>query len=114
MILSRLRMSVSDGMQEDYMESLMGMLEPIRTLKGCISFCLYWDMEDANSLILIEEWDNSDNFRNYLHSEYYRVILLLIELSEKPADLRICRISKSRGIDLVEEVMLGEMQQAGP
>ena len=111
MILSRLRMSVTEGMQEEYLESLLGMLEPVRTLKGCLSFCLYWDIEDANSLILIEEWDNSDNFRGYLHSDYYRIILLLIELSEEPADMRISRVSNVRGIDLVEEVRLGEFQQ---
>lgn len=105
MILSTLKMIVRPERRGDLLETIRGMLEPVRVERGCLSYRLYEDVEDRNTLVLLEEWETQKDLENHIHTENHRRLLTLMDfLSEQP-ELRFNTVSHTAGMDLIENVL---------
>ena len=61
MILVTLKMIVRSEKRMDLIETMRGMLEPARVERGCLSYCLYEDVENRNAFVLLEEWETQQD-----------------------------------------------------
>lgn len=105
MILATLRMTVRPEMRNDLLKTVIGMLEPSRVEKGCLSYRLYEDVENSNALFLVEEWKTQKDLDNHIRSDNQRRLLVLMDfLSEKP-ELRFNTVLKTAGMELIEDVL---------
>ena len=104
MILSKLRMVLPDEHREKILDAILGILEPVRVQSGCRDIRLCMDTENIKTIILLDEWKNLNHYKKFLCSEYYKIILSVIEmLSDKP-ELSIYTNSVILGFDYVKKV----------
>lgn len=104
MIIVTLRMTVQPDMRYAFMESIRGMLEPTRLERGCISYCLYEDIENKNTFTLVEEWKTRDDLEKHVRTDNYRRLLDLMDLLSEPYELRFSTVSQTAEMELMLEL----------
>lgn len=105
MILATLRMNVQPERRSDLLETMRGMLEPVRVERGCISYCLYEDVEDRNTFILVEEWKTQSDLERHIRTDNQRRILALMDILSEQPDLQFNTVSHTSGMELIEDVL---------
>ena len=71
---------------------------------GCRSCRVYQDLENANALLLLQEWSTSAALTRYLRSDLYRAILAVMESASESPELRFDTNSDTAGVELVKVV----------
>lgn len=104
-ILVTLRMTVRPERRKDLLESLRGMLEPARVERGCLSYHLYQDVEDKNTLVLIEEWKSQKDLERHIRTDNQRRLLALMDLLIEQPELRFNTLSHTAGMELIQDVL---------
>ncbi len=100
MISFTLRLLVPSARRQKLLQSVEALLPPTRVQPDCVSARLYIDAEDANRLILIEQWTSRAALDRHLNSESSRVIVAAMELSLEPPEVRFDTIQHSGGIEV--------------
>ena len=100
-----LRMTVRPGRRNDLAETIRGMLEPTRVERGCISYCLYEDIENKNTFVLVEEWKTRDDLEKHVRTDNYRRLLVLMDLLSEPPQLQFNTVSQTAGMELLSTVL---------
>ncbi|MGO9378692.1 MAG: putative quinol monooxygenase [Dissulfurispiraceae bacterium] len=104
-ILVTLRMIVQPEKRRDLLETIRGMLEPVRVERGCLSYRLYEDVESKNAFILFEEWATMGDLERHITKDNQRQLLALMDLlSEKP-EMSFNTVSHTAGMELIENVL---------
>lgn len=104
MVLTSVRVKVPASRRGEILKTLGSILEPTRVLPGCLSCCLYQDLEDTNTLILIENWDSREALEKHVRSDRYRKILAAMDLACEPPEVRFCGIASIEGMEHIEEI----------
>ena len=110
MIFVTLKMIVRPERRSDLLETMRGMLEPVRVERGCLSYCLYADVEDRNTFILVEEWATQKDLESHIRTDNHRRILELMDLLSEQPELRFNTVSHTAGMDLIENVLNPDVQ----
>ena len=105
MIIVTLRMTVRPDKRHDFTESIRGMLGPTRVERGCISYCLYEDIENKNTFTLVEEWKTRDDLEKHVRTDNYRRLLELMDLLSEPYELRFSTVSQTSEMELMLELV---------
>lgn len=105
MIIVMLRMTVRPDKRHDFTESIRGMLGPTRVERGCISYCLYEDIENENTFTLVEEWKTRDDLEKHVRTDNYRRLLELMDLLSEPYELRFSTASQTAEMELMLELV---------
>ena len=105
MIVATLNMIVRPERRRDLLETMRGMLEPVRVERGCLSYRLYEDVEDSNAFVLLEEWETQQDLESHIRTENQQRLLALIELLSEQPELRFNTVSHMAGMDLIEKVL---------
>ena len=107
MITVNLGFRVSHKRRKDFMNSARLILGPTRIQPGCISCRLYQDLDEADAVFLVEEWESRKKLDRHFNSDQYRVILSLMEASDQFPDIKINTVSKTEGLEAIEAVRNG-------
>ena len=107
MIIVSLRFRVSHERRKDFMNSARLIPGPTRIQPGCISCRLYQDLDEPDAVFLVEEWESRKKLDRHLNSDQYRIILSLMEASDRFPDIKINTISKTEGLEAIEAVRNG-------
>lgn len=110
MILVTLKMIVQTERRSDLLETMRGMLEPARVERGCLSYCLYEDVENRNIFVLLEEWATQEDLEKHISKDKQRLLALMDLLSEQP-ELRFNTVSHTAGMDLIENVLTTDVPE---
>ncbi len=105
MILATLKMIVQPERRNDLLETMMGMLEPARVERGCLSYRLYEDVENRNTFVLLEEWETQEDLERHISKSSQRRLLALMDLLSEQPELRFNTVSHTAGMDLIENVL---------
>jgi quinol monooxygenase YgiN len=87
---------------------MIGMLEPVRVERGCLSYRLYEDVENVNAFILMEEWATQKDLERHISKDSQRRILALMDLLSEQPDVRFNTVTHTAGMDLIEHVLKAE------
>jgi quinol monooxygenase YgiN len=74
---------------------------------------VYSDIDNANSLTLVEEWKSRNDLEKHIASDDYRKKLFLMDLSSETPDVRFHAVSETKGMDLIIAVREGEHSESG-
>ena len=105
MILVTLKMIVRPERRSDLLEAMRGMFEPVRVERGCLSYCLYEDVENRNAFILLEEWETQQDLESHISKDNYRQLLALMDLLREQPELQFNTVSHRAGMELIENVL---------
>jgi len=98
-------MIVQPEKRRDLLETMRGMLEPVRVERGCLSYCLYENIEVRNSFVLVEEWNTQKDLESHIRTDNHRQLLALMDLLCEQPELLFNSVSSTAGMDLIENVL---------
>jgi len=99
-----LRIKVPRDQRKNFLDAARLVVGPTRVQPGCISCRFYQDLDDPDAVFLIEEWETRKELDNHIKSDRYRIVLSLLDMSEKPPEFRLSTISETEGMEALEAV----------
>ena len=101
MIVVRTTLNVLPENLLEVEQTLISMVVPVGKQPGCISYCVFCNIDNKNQLTLLEEWENQEDL--YHHIQSYRFDVLLgtkMLLSESPR-IQIYTIAQTQGMEVI-------------
>jgi len=86
-ILVIIRMKVLAEKRKELSQTIVSLIDSLRTEKGCRRCDFYRSMEDENDLCILEKWDTRKNFDSHLKSERFRVLRGAMSLLQEPYEM---------------------------
>lgn len=106
MIIGKLRITVPSKKRDAALEILRLFTGPKSVQLGCVTCQLYLDIDDANTLTLIEELESWKSLYMYILSDEFRNLLVVMDMASEPPEILVSMVSCSKGWDLVEALHL--------
>jgi quinol monooxygenase YgiN len=103
MVRSTIRMLLPLKKLSEAQEILGSMIEQIQFEPGCMSCRLYRDVQEERALMLEETWTSEKDLLRHLQSDRYRRVLLVVEMSVEPPEIRFDTIAHSSGVETIEQ-----------
>jgi len=97
-------MNVLPEKQKEVLQTLTSMVVPPGNEKGCLSYCIYNDIEDQNVFNLISEWETRRYLDQHMRSERFSVLLGTKSLLSEPMQIQILTIESPEGMEAVNAV----------
>jgi quinol monooxygenase YgiN len=104
MIIELMRISVPEGQKKEFTKAFESLVRPLQQQPGCLSCQLSQAWPKQNGLYIEARWESREYLIQYLRSQTYKRLLLLIELSAGPPIVEFFNVLEIRGLDLVEQV----------
>ena len=104
MILCTLKVNISSEKHDAALHLVRSMMGPTRAQPGCSGITFCQDTDEADSMILLEEWEDWKSIERHICSDSYRNILALMDLSMVQPDFRVYEISRKQGMAVIEEI----------
>ena len=103
MVLATIKMLMSQQMRGEALKILRSIVEQCRIQPGCLSSCIYEDLDEENVIMIEEMWQDEEALKRHLRSDEYLNLLLVLEISIKQPEIRFDIISSSTGIETIEK-----------
>jgi quinol monooxygenase YgiN len=94
-----------EGRRDELLKTFRALLGSIRGSTGCLRSDLLEDIQQPNEMRLLVQWRRHEDLERHVKSDAFRRILVGMELSAEPPDLRIETIAGIRGMDLLREIL---------
>ena len=101
MIIVRITMNALIEKRTEVMQTLLSMIEPTETGRGCLSCRISRDIEGKNVFSLIEEWETREDLDDHIKSDRFSVLLGTKSLLCEPPQIEIHTVSHSEGMETV-------------
>ena len=103
MVNATIRMTIPGKRRDGVLEILTSVAERSRYEPGCIACRVYQDVEVEPVIVLEELWESKEDLDRHLRSEEFRKVLLVVEMSLEPPEIRFDEISGSTGVETIEK-----------
>jgi quinol monooxygenase YgiN len=90
--------------QKEVMQTLLSMIESTKRERGCLSHCVFRDIDDQHVFSLIDEWATRYDLDRHMRSATFGVLLGTNALLREPLEIQIFTVSDSEGLDAVNSV----------
>ncbi|MFO7970383.1 MAG: antibiotic biosynthesis monooxygenase family protein [Desulfobacterales bacterium] len=101
MVIVRISIQVLEEKQKEVMQTLLSLMVPMEREAGCLSYALLSDINDKNTLYVLEEWENRQKLDNHLKSDLFGVLLGIKSLLRQPHGIHIYTVEKTEGMKAV-------------
>jgi len=89
MIQVILRMNVLSEKRLELSQTIASLLGPIRAEQGCGGCDAWNNIENENTLCLLQTWDCRENLENHLHAGHFKVLRGAMNLLSEPYELQV-------------------------
>jgi len=76
----------------------------IQSAKGLISCQAYRNIDDEDTLVMIQKWESGEVMERYIRSADYRVVMELMELSNEQPEVSFDTVSGTLGMKYLKAV----------
>jgi quinol monooxygenase YgiN len=101
MVISTLRILTAPKSRAEIVRTLTAQLGPTRVQPGCHRCDLYQDIENRETITLVEEWESQAELDLRLRSEEYRAVLAAIELAQEQPLIHFDTVTRRAGLEIV-------------
>ena len=103
MVHVTIRMLIPLKRRGEVMEILSSLAERSRFEPGCIGSRVYQDVEVEPAILIEQLWESGEDLERHLRSEDFRKVLLVVEMSVEPPEVRFDTITNSAGFEIIEK-----------
>ena len=103
--LSTVRMRIPQGIRKEALHILTFMNERLNFKKGCLSFRIYQDVLDRETVMIQELWEDKASLIKHLGSDEYRNILLVADMASEHPEIHFHEIVGSTGMQTIEHAL---------
>ncbi|SMD12951.1 Quinol monooxygenase YgiN [Desulfocicer vacuolatum DSM 3385] len=100
MIIATFKMQVTPKKRKELLQTMLSIVEKVRQENECIKCHFYQDMEDINSFVLVEEWQNKRDLNRYLHSDQFSLLNGAIRLLNESHKMQFNTILKQEPLSI--------------
>ncbi len=97
-------MNIRPEKRKEVMQTLLSMIEPTHQEKGCLSYHVFQNIENENSVSIIGEWETREDLDRHMRSDKFGILLGTKNLLKEKQGILIHTISHSEGMDAVNTV----------
>lgn len=88
MLITTIKLHGRPEKRKEIMQTLKGLTRQLAKDRGCLRADLYQDIDDKDTLYVIEEWRSQEDLDRYKSSRSLAVLLGLESLLVKPAEIQ--------------------------
>ena len=103
MVHATIRMLIPPKRRGEVLEILSSLAERSRFEEGCINSRVYQDVDSEPVFMLDQLWASRKDLERHLRSEEFRKVLLIVEMSLGPPEIRFEEVSRSTGVESIEK-----------
>jgi len=107
MILSIIELTPSPGKREKVLELLRFCIDRLSTKGGCLDAGVYQGSDQDGTILYLERWDSSEDFRRYVQSDFYLGILAAIDLAKELPKINFLEVSNMKSLELIVALRSG-------
>jgi quinol monooxygenase YgiN len=111
MVITTLRIMTPPEKRDEILKTFRSIVGPTRIKPGCISSRIFVDLEDANALSMVEEWETEADLNRHVSSREYTKLLALLDMSSEPPEISFKKVLSSSGLDAVKAARKETMQK---
>jgi quinol monooxygenase YgiN len=101
MIQATLTLVTAAAQRQGILQALRSLVCPTRVEPGCIRCLLYEHVDEPGYYTLFEEWSTRRDWERHLRSEGFKRLLILLELSARPPEVRFRVVSRTMGMEAI-------------
>jgi quinol monooxygenase YgiN len=105
-VRSTIRMLIPLDKQSEALDILMSVSSQVQFKPSCISSRLYRGVDEVRAIMVEELWTSNEEVMRHLRSDEYRRVLLAVELSEEPPEIRFDEIAQTSGLETIEKALM--------
>lgn len=87
MIVSTTHIYIAPENRRELFQTILPLLDPIRSERGCVAYRCYVELTDENSAMLISEWEAQADWENYLSSSDCAILLGALNALAVPGNI---------------------------
>jgi quinol monooxygenase YgiN len=103
MIQATLKMEFASQTIDEAVNILRSIIERIRTETGCISCSVFQDTDNKHMVVFEEKWKSDEDLQRHLRSEYYKKVLIVMEMAIETPEIRFDTIMGTSGVEIIEK-----------
>ncbi len=103
MVHATIRMLIPPKRRGEVLNILSSVSERCRFEEGCINSRVYQDVEVEPIIMLEQLWKSKEDLERHLRSEEFHKVLLVLEMSLDPPEVRFAEISRTSGLEAIEK-----------
>lgn len=104
MIVTTIRIQTTPENRKELMQTFRLLSNPIQSERGCKSCRIYREVDNEESVIVIQEWDSRNHFDNHLRSDEFAVMIGAMSLLEQPEKVEFQVLDQLEGSRSVEAI----------
>jgi quinol monooxygenase YgiN len=101
MVQAWFRIVAPEEKRDEILEVVLRLKGPTEVSTGCRKCEVLQDVEDADVLVCLEQWDTQADLEEHLRSERFRRLLPYIDMSLEPPEVHFGTIDQGRGIEFL-------------
>ena len=102
MIIVIMKMKAQPEKCLELKQTLLALSEPTRKEKGCVSHSVFQDIENEDSLSLVQAWESRADLDDHLRSDRFTVLIGSKSLLSRAPEITISEVARSSGWEAVE------------
>lgn len=99
MIIAMIKMKALPEKSLELKQTLLGLIEPTRNEKGCLSYHVLRDIEQENCFTLLHQWMSREALDKYLCSDPFAVLQGASSLLITPPQIITYMVSESLALE---------------
>jgi len=103
MVHATIRMLIPPKSRGGVLEILSSLAERFRFEPGCICCRIYQGQEVEPMIMLEQLWESGEDLERHLRSKEFHKVLLVLEMSLEPPEIRFEEVSRSTGVETIEK-----------
>jgi len=107
MILSIIELTPSPDKREKVLELLQFCINRLSTKGGCLGAGLYEASKRDGTILYLERWESTEDFRRYVQSDFYLGILAAIDLATEMPRIDFLEVSNMKSLELIVALRSG-------
>ena len=104
MIVLILTLKVSPSDRKDVVSIFDTIAGSTSVKPGCKKVRLYFDVDNGDELLLIEEWEALSDLERHVASDEFMKIMAIMDMAVEPPEISFNTVSSIEGFELVEKI----------
>jgi quinol monooxygenase YgiN len=110
MVHATIRILIPPKRRAEVLDIFSSVAERSRFEEGCIDCRVYQDVESEPVFLLDQRWESREDLERHLRSEEFRKVLLVLEMSLEPPEVRFEEIAHTGGMEAIEKARSSKEQ----
>ena len=111
MILSVIELVPQLNKRQAILEILQFVADGLRNSPECVSCGVYEALDQARTILYLEQWESEQSLHNHLRSSLYVPVLNAIDLARCQPKVSFHEVARTRSLELVEALRMTEIKR---